>query len=94
MTVLDLYNHITAHMTAEQALMKLLEGQARTYQKLKFNEGEELHPIMIISLASLEMGWDMAIPNIEDDKEIEGMIVGTEEYIKSILIDDDEQGDN
>lgn len=89
MNAFELYKHITAHMTAEDALMKLLEGHSMTYEKLKFNEGEEIHPIIIISMAAMDMGWSMAIPSGDDDKEVEGMIVGTDEYIDSILKEDE-----
>ena len=84
MNVKELYDHLLLHMTAEQALLKLLEGQVLNYEKLKFDEGEEVHPIFIISMAAMDMGWGMAIPN-EDDEEIQGMAVGTEEYLDNIL---------
>ncbi len=89
MNAFELYKHITAHMTAEEALMKLLEGHIITYEKLKFNEGEEIHPMILISMAAMDMGWSMAIPTgdncEESDNEVTGMIVGTNEYIDSIL---------
>jgi len=74
-------------MTAEQALQKLLEGHLLTYEKLKFQEGEEIHPIMLISMAAMDMGWNMAIPdhNNDPDAKIEGMIVGTNDYIDDVL---------
>jgi len=85
MTVEEVYKHITKHITAEKALMKLLEGHVITYEKLKFEEGKELHPIILISMATLEMGWDFAVPEGCDDEDIHGMVVGTEEYINSVL---------
>jgi hypothetical protein len=91
MNAFELYKHITAHITAEEALMKLLEGHVMTYEKLKFNQGEEIHPIILISMAAMDMGWDMAVPNGEGDEEIEGMIVGTNEYIDSILKEKDNE---
>ena len=51
MNVKELYNHITSQMTAEEALMKLLESHVMSYEHLKFNEGEETHPMMIITMA-------------------------------------------
>jgi len=84
MNVKELYDHLLLHMTAEQALLKLLEGQVLNYEKLKFDEGEEVHPIFIISMAAIDMGWGIAIPN-EDDEEIQGMMVGTQEYLDDIL---------
>ena len=93
MNVKELYDHLLLHMTAEQALLKLLEGQVLNYEKLKFNEGEEVHPIFVISMAAIDMGWGIAIPN-EDDEEIQGMIVGTQEYVDGVLKKDDNPPDH
>ena len=85
MTAKEFYDHITAHMSAEEALMKLIEGHLRTYESLKFVENEEIHPIMVASMAALDMGWGMAIPDGKDDEEVQGMMIGTEEYIAEML---------
>lgn len=88
MKVQELYDYITKHMTAEQALMKLLEGSLHEYQILKFSEdGKEIHPVMLIVMAAQEMGWDMAITNNDDNQEVEldGMIIGTSDYIDNVL---------
>lgn len=88
MTAKELYEHITSQISAEEALMKLLEGHIREYEKLKFSEeGEEIHPIILISMATMDLGWNFAVPNHDDnpDAEIEGMIVGTNEYIDDVL---------
>lgn len=86
MTVQELYDYITKNMTPEQALKKLLEGTLIEYQQLKFSEeGKEIHPAMLIAMASMEMNWMIVIPNDDDDDELNGMIVGTEDYIKSVL---------
>jgi len=92
-TILELYDHILKHMTAEQALMNLLKGHLIEYEKLKFSqEGEEIHPIMLITMAAIDMGWNMAVPNPEDpEAEVIGMIVGTTEYIDSVLKDDNDK---
>jgi len=90
MTVQELYDHLLKNMTAEQALMKLLEGTVMTYDKLRFNEGEEIHPTIVMAAAALEMGWDIAIPNTGDDsEEIIGMAAGTEKYLNDLLGTDD-----
>ena len=90
MTPKELYIHITSQMTAEQALLKLLEGQVRTYEKLKFNEGEEIHPVFVMSMAALDMDWQIAIPNTaDDDEELTGMVVGTTEYVEDIFGDEE-----
>jgi len=89
MNVQELYNHITSHLTPEQALMKLLEGHVMTYEKLKFQEGEEIHPLLLITMAAVDMGWNMAIPNTgNDEDEVQGIICGTEEYMKTMLKDE------
>jgi len=90
MTVQETFDHITKYMTAEQALMKLLEGHIRTYERLKFNEGEELHPVMLVSLAAMEMNWDIAVPdnNGDEDMELIGMAIGSPEYMQQLFGDD------
>lgn len=89
MTAKELYDHITKHMSAEEALLKLMEGTIRNYEHLKFKDGEELHPVMVIVAATLDMGWSMMLTNEDLDSDLDGMIIGTEDYIKS-LTDSDE----
>lgn len=91
MNAKQFYDHITQHMTAEEALLKLLEGHVKTYDKLKFNEGEELHPLMVASMAAMDMDWNMAVPDGNPDEEVEGLIMGTEAYMDRMLDDSDEQ---
>jgi len=88
MTIQETYDHITKYMSAEQALMKLLEGHVRTYDHLKFNEGEELHPLMVVTMAALDMGWSIAIPDGSDDEEVTGMAIGTEDYLNNLFKSD------
>ena len=89
MNAKEFYDHITAHMSAEEALLKLLEGHVRTYDKLKFNEGEEIHPLMLASMAAIDMGWVMALPEGSEDEEVRGIIMGTEEYLEEIDLETD-----
>lgn len=92
MTPKELYIHITSQMTAEDALLKLLEGAVVNYEKLKFNEGEEIHPVYLITMAALDMDWQIAIPNTaDDDEELTGMVVGTEEYLAGIFSEEDDE---
>ena len=90
MSIQELYDHITKHMSAEDALMRLLEGHVITYEKLKFNEGEEIHPLMLISMSAFEMGWSLAIPEGGEDDDVIGMAVGTEEYLEDLFGEDDD----
>ncbi|HDY87317.1 MAG TPA: hypothetical protein ENH82_04275 [bacterium] len=80
----DLCKYITTQMSAEKALQILLESSLLEYEKLKSDEKDkEVHPVIIISMAAMDLGWDFAL---EPDKEnIEGLIVGTKEYIKRRL---------
>jgi hypothetical protein len=94
MTIQETFDQITKHMTAEQALMKLLEGHVRTYEHLKFNEGEEIHPLILITMAATDMGWDLAIPNTDDDEEIQGVAIGTPEYFEELFSGDDDLNNN
>lgn len=83
MNTKELYDHILKHMTAEEALIKFLEGHLITYDKLKFNEGDEIHPIMLISMCAMDLGWMIGVE--KDGKDVDGIITGTEEYMKRNL---------
>ena len=84
MTPQELYDHITKSIPAEKALLKLLESSVINYKHLKFKEDEEIHPTILIAMAALEMGWNIAVSE-DDDENIEGMIVGSEEYIDKLI---------
>jgi len=95
MTAKEFYDHITKHMTAEEALLKLLEGQVMEYEKLKFSQDEKaVHPVLLIAMAALDMGWNLAIPDHKDDPdaEMQGLAVGTQEYLDNLLKDDKSNG--
>jgi hypothetical protein len=79
----DFYNYITKHMTAEEALKKLLTSSMISYEKLKFDEGKEVHPIIIIANAAMDMGWMIAVE--KEEKEVKGLAVGTEEYMNKLF---------
>lgn len=88
--VKDFYDHILKHMTAEEALMKLLEGPLRSYEKLKFDEnGQEVHPVLIISAAAMDLGWNFAVE--KGQEHVRGLCVGTQEYIDTVLKSNKEQ---
>jgi len=90
MTATELKDYILKHMSAEEALLKLLEGQLMEYKEIKFKNDEAMHPLLLISMAAMEMGWLLAIPKKGDiNNEVIGLTVGTQEYINSILSEDD-----
>ena len=83
MTVQELYDYTTSQMSPGEALKKLLEGNILNYKKLKFNKGEEIHPLILIADAAFDMGWDIAIE--KDKEDVRGVCVGTEEYMKTVF---------
>lgn len=87
MTVKEVYDHIVKQITPEQALMRLLEGGLLQYEKLKFDDQEKaVHPIIIISMAVMDLGWDFAVEKTGDGSQpMRGMVVGTKEYIDEIF---------
>ncbi len=86
MNVKQFYDHITNHLTPEDALMKLLEGSVIQYDKLKFDSQQQaVHPLLIISMAAMDMGWQMAIEKNEGN--FRGICVGTDDYMKTIFPD-------
>lgn len=82
-----LYDYITEHISCQEALKNMLEGTLNHYEKLKANEGDPIHPTVIMAIAAMEMGWDIALKKGEngDDTEVEGMIIGNEKYISETL---------
>lgn len=80
----ELYDYITGQMTAEQALLTLLESSIVSYEKLKFESPEKsVHPVLIISMAAMDMGWQLAVKS--NDEKVNGICVGTQEYVNSIF---------
>lgn len=90
MTVQELYDYIITQMTPETALKKMLESSLIKYEKLKFNEGDEIHPVILIAMCGLELGWSFLLPknSKNDNSEIDGVIMGTEEFLKKTFDDD------
>lgn len=86
MTPRSFRDYILTHMTAEEALLRLLEGPLLTYQKLKFPEGEqEVHPLIIASMAAMDMGWDFLIEKQDGSEEVRGFSIGSQEYFDDLL---------
>jgi len=91
MTVDQLYDYIVSQMTPEQALKKLLHGSLIQYEKLKFDSQQEsVHPVIIITMAAMDLGWDIVIEKpAEEDAEVRGISVGTREYLESVFKKED-----
>lgn len=84
MKVSEFKEYILKHMTADEALTKLLESSLVSYEKLKFDSTDKaVHPLLIISMAAMDMGWIMAIE--KDEQEVRGIAVGTKEYMDSLF---------
>ena len=83
MTVEELYKYITDKMKPEDALMKILQSATIQYEKLKFDKDLQVHPVMIVTFAACDMGWQMVIER--DKEDIEGMIIGTADFIERNL---------
>lgn len=82
-TLEELYNLIASQMTPEVGLKRLLASALLTYEKLKFPSQEEaVHPVIIISMAAMDMGWGFIIENAEDQINVRGLVVGDEDYMK------------
>jgi hypothetical protein len=78
--------YLLQHMTAEQALRKLLVGHLVEYQHLRFTaKGEEVHPLMLVTMCAMEMGWNLALQNGGDDDEVQGLAIGTDDYLNKLF---------
>ncbi len=68
-------------MTPEEACKKLLKSSIINYEKLKFdNKHEAVHPVLIMAFAAMDMDW--VIRTSKGDKEVDGMALGTKEYME------------
>jgi len=91
MTAKELRDFILTKMTAEEALLKLLQSHVEHYEKLKVQmenaeEGDNQgSPIMIIAAAAMDLGWQIAVENSEEDAPVRGLCVGTGAYLDAVL---------
>lgn len=83
MTLEELKAYILTQLTPDQVIDRFLEKEMIIYDKLKFNNGEAIHPTILIAHASMDMGWNFMIE--ENHENIRGMVVGTEEYMNDLL---------
>ena len=83
MTKQEFYEYITSQITPEEALMRFIEAGLGHYEKLKFNKGEEIHPLILISMAAMDMGWQFCIE--KETENVEGLVLGTEDYMKRTI---------
>ena len=86
MTPLQLRDYILEHLTAEEALLILLEGPLHQYEKLRFDKGGEVHPLIIIANAAMELGWDFVIEKegAGGDDQVHGVTVGDKGYMERL----------
>lgn len=91
MTVNELYDFITSHMTPEQALKRLLLSTVDQYTQLKLKDGTPSSPYFIAAACALEIGWQLAVETSKEDPDaiLRGLIMGTEEYIDNYLKKDE-----
>jgi hypothetical protein len=94
MTAKELRDYILTKMTAEEALLRLLQSHVEHYEKLKVqmddkHADDEGHnqgsPIMIIAAAAMDLGWQIAVENTEPDAPVRGLTVGTGAYLDAVL---------
>lgn len=91
MTAKELRDYILTKMTAEEALLRLLQSHVEHYEKLKVQMEDEQEgdnqgsPIMIIAAAAMDLGWQIAVENAADDAPVRGLCVGTGAYLDAVL---------
>lgn len=90
--VKDFIAYILKHMTAEQALEKLLRLQTDQYDKIKLGQpivpkvGDQINPLMILACAAMDLGWDMCLEKQSDEsKNVEGIACGTKEWLDRMI---------
>ena len=94
MTAKELRDYILTKMSAEEALLRLLQSHVQHYEKLKLqmdesHQGDEGleggSPIMIIAAAAFDMGWQIALEKADLDAPVRGLTVGTGAYLDAVL---------
>ncbi len=91
MNAKEFKEYILKHMTADEALEKLLATTIQQFDNLKANinvEGqnhESASPYLIIMNAAMDLGWDIAIEAPGVSPVVRGIIVGTPEYMNVVL---------
>jgi hypothetical protein len=91
MTAKELKDYILTKMTAEEALLKLLQNHVEHYEKLRVQMDNEQEgdtkgsPIMIIAAAAMDLGWQIAIEKGKPDAPVRGLCVGTGAYLDAVL---------
>ena len=90
MTVEELVAYILKHMTAEEALTKLLGTQIEVFEEqmaeAEAENGRRGSPYFTIIQAAKVLGWDFAIEHQEkEDGIVRGLAVGTPEYLDSLF---------
>jgi hypothetical protein len=60
----------------------------------QFNTDAEYKQQLIKDLLTIceELGWNVAIPQVEEDDEVPGLIIGTAEYVEMVTEALDEGG--
>lgn len=88
MDIQEIYNELTKEKSAEEVLKNIIGTSIKQYNYLKIQDGEEMHPSMVIATIAMELEWGMAIPSADENGDIHGLIIGTEEYIDGLLGED------
>ena len=87
MTALELRDYILKHMSAEEALLKLLQTSVEQYDRLKLSqpimkeEDGTVNPLFILTAAVIDMGWDIMVEGKEGEK-IKGLIIGEPTFVE------------
>lgn len=88
--ITELVAFILKHMTAEEALTKLMASQVQHYEKLKLEKQpadnpEAVSPYFIIIAAAMDLGWQFMIETGENRPIIRGLSVGSEDYLDDLF---------
>jgi|SRR5581483_6715483 len=76
--------YILSKMSKDEVIDRFLESGLLVYEKLKFAEGEELHPLMVMAYAAMDMGWDLIVHGDSTTYQVKGITTGTPEHIQKM----------
>lgn len=79
MNIKEFADFITQQMDAKEALIKLLASTEHRYNEQTKQHEDKGSPLFVMAFAAFELGWQISVD--KNDKTVNGLICGTEEYM-------------
>lgn len=84
MNTKELYDMILCTMSAEEALLKILESQINMSEYYVGSDDKKLNPTILIFIAANDLGWKLIPANQNLPLEERGVLIGGRKFIENI----------